>query len=451
MGRFNVTFKACEAATYAQQFDRMVEEGVVSTRGLKPDAYVFDELVFDVNTDYFETHGGYEYAKQFYAEVYELAKEIAGGEQYIISAVMHADERNREASDRLGRDVFHYHLHVVYLPVVEKQIRWSKRCKDPALRGTVRETIMQVSHSKKWPMVPMTDEQGQPVLKKNGKLRLVSSYSLLQTKFFEHMRQVGFTDFERGVQGSDAEHLNVLEYKVQKDRQTVAELSDQKKQLQGQRKKLISQVKNISGAIRDVADIEQRAKTKGVLEKRVELMPQDFHTLCEMAKASGKLQAENRSLRMQLQQSTVREQESRQRLRCCEEQLDAVLTETRPYREAMRVAPEQVQAFVLGICRRQQEEKRLNRQQAPPVGQGAGSMTEHIIRQQGAALQKGAATEDRQEKKAAQAAASAKYREDGVPQQELERFARFLLPKIQAFYQSEEGQRLFEEWKKNRR
>ena len=87
--------------------------------------------MFDVNTDYFETHGGYEYAKQFYAEVYELAKKIAGGEQYIISAVMHADERNREASDRLGRDVFHYHLHVVYLPVVEKQIRWSKRCKDP--------------------------------------------------------------------------------------------------------------------------------------------------------------------------------------------------------------------------------------------------------------------------------------------------------------------------------
>ena len=363
MGRFNVTFKACEAATYVQQFDRMVEEGVVSTRGLKPDAYVFDELVFDVNTDYFETHGGYAYAKQFYAEVYELAKEIAGGEQYIISAVMHADERNREASDRLGRDVFHYHLHVVYLPVVEKQIRWSKRCKDPALRGTVRGTIMQVSHSKKWPMVPMTDEQGQPVLKKNGKPRLVSSYSLLQTQFFEHMRQAGFTDFERGVQGSDAEHLNMLEYKVQKDRRTVAELSDQTKQLQGQRKELISQVKNISGSIRDVADIAQRAKTKGVLEKRVELMPQDFQTLCEMAKATGKLQAENRSLRMQLQQSTVREQEVRQRLHYCEEQMDAVLNETRPYREAMRVAPEQVQAFVLGICRRRQEEKRLNRQQ----------------------------------------------------------------------------------------
>ena len=451
MGRFNVTFKDCEAATYAQQFDRMVEEGIVSTRGLKPDAYVFDELVFDVNTDYFETHGGYECAKQFYAEVYELAKEIAGGEQYIISAVMHADERNREASDRLGRDVFHYHLHVVYLPVVEKQIRWSKRCKDPALRGTVRETIMQVSHSKKWPMVPIIDDQGQPELKKNGKPRLVSSYSLLQTQFFEHMRQAGFTDFERGVRGSDAEHLEVLEYKVQKDRQTVAELSDQKKQLQGQRKELISQVKNISGSIRDVADIEQRAKTKGVLEKRVELPVQDFQTLCEMAEASGKLQAENRSLRMQLQQSTVREQESRQRLRCCGEQLE-MRSDRDPALPGSHASGTRAGT---GVCAGHLPppagEKAAEPSATPPAGQGSGPMTERIIRQQGAALQKGAATEDRQEKKTAQAAASAKYREDGVPQQELERFARFLLPKIQAFYQSEEGQRLFEEWKKNRR
>ena len=88
-----------------------------------------------------------------------------------------------------------------------------------------------------------------------------------------------------------------------------------------------------------------------------------FRRCVRWQKASGKLQAENRSLQMQLQQSTMREQEVRQRLHRCEEQLDAVLNETRPYREAMRVAPEQVQAFVLGICRRQQEEKRLNRQQ----------------------------------------------------------------------------------------
>ena len=77
-------------------------------------------------------------------------------------------------------------------------------------------------------------------------------------------------------------------------------------------------------------------------------------------------------------------------------------------------------------------------------------MTEHIMRQQGAALQKGAATEDRQEKRTVQAAAYSMNQENGVPQQELERFSRFLLPKIQAFYQSEEGQRLFKEWKNNK-
>ena len=62
---------------------------------------------------------------------------------------MHADERNRAMSEALGEDVYHYHLHVVYIPVVEKEIRWTKRCKDKSLVGKVKETIMQVSMSKK--------------------------------------------------------------------------------------------------------------------------------------------------------------------------------------------------------------------------------------------------------------------------------------------------------------
>lgn len=70
-----------------------------------------------------------------------------GGEQYILSAVMHADERNRAMSEALGEDVYHYHLHVVYVPVVEKQVLWTKRCKSKSLVGTVKETIMLVSMS----------------------------------------------------------------------------------------------------------------------------------------------------------------------------------------------------------------------------------------------------------------------------------------------------------------
>ena len=83
---------------------------------------------------------------------------------------MHADEINHAMTEALGREVYHYHLHVVYVPVVEKQILWSKRCKDKALVGTVKETVMQVSRSKKWASKPLLDESRKPVLQKTASL-----------------------------------------------------------------------------------------------------------------------------------------------------------------------------------------------------------------------------------------------------------------------------------------
>ena len=105
--------------------------------GLRQDATLFDEIIIDVNTMYFERKGGYDYAREFYAEAVRFLEDKFGAGN-VISAVMHADEINRAASDELGKDVYHYHLHAVVLPVVEKEILWSKRCKDPALRGTVK-------------------------------------------------------------------------------------------------------------------------------------------------------------------------------------------------------------------------------------------------------------------------------------------------------------------------
>ena len=209
----NIHFKK-PTAGYAEMFAQMEKDGVISTRGLKSDANLYGELIFDVNSAYFYNHGGYEFAKQFYEDAYKAAIEIVGGEQYILSAVMHADERNRAMSEALGQDVFHYHLHVVYIPVVEKQILWSKRCKDKSLVGTVKETIMQVSSSKKWLSKPALDEQGAPILQKNGRPVLRKSYSVLQDDFFRVMRNAGYTDVERGERGSSEEHLTVTQFKV---------------------------------------------------------------------------------------------------------------------------------------------------------------------------------------------------------------------------------------------
>jgi hypothetical protein len=112
-------------------------------------------------------------------------------------------ERNTEASARLKKDVFHYHLYVVYVPVVEKKILWSKRCKDKSLIGTVKEVIPQISHSKKWPRIKAKNEE--------GKISYVNSYSLLQDRYYEHMKAAGFDGFFRGKKGSTREHLEVLE------------------------------------------------------------------------------------------------------------------------------------------------------------------------------------------------------------------------------------------------
>ena len=60
--QMNVHFKV-PTASYTEMFEQIEHEKVISTRGLKPDAVKFGELVFDVNSAYFYNHGGYEFAK----------------------------------------------------------------------------------------------------------------------------------------------------------------------------------------------------------------------------------------------------------------------------------------------------------------------------------------------------------------------------------------------------
>lgn len=268
----NIHFKSCDGS-YAETFDRMLADGTISTRGLQPDAKVIDELIFDVNTAYFDRNGGYEYAKEFLAEAYRLAVKEAGGEQYILSAVMHADERNRALSEQFGRDVFHYHMHVVYIPIVDKEIKWSKRCKDPALVGTTKEIMKQVSHSKKWPKLKRLDEDGKPILSRNGKTVLVNSYSLLQDRFFEHMRAAGYTDFERGERGSTAEHLDVLDYKIQQEEARADALNQsvekKQEQLSGLQEK-ITVTKQTAATFSEISSM-----TKKTIGGNVQLLPAD--------------------------------------------------------------------------------------------------------------------------------------------------------------------------------
>lgn len=269
---YNVHYKV-PTSSYQEMFLQMEKEGVISTRGLKADADHYCELVFDVNSAYFHNHGGYEFAKKFYEDAYRAAVKIVGGEHFILSAVRHADERNSPMSEALEQDVYHYHLHVVYVPVVEKQILWSKRCKDPALVGTVKETIIQVSRSKKWSSLPAVDEHGNQLLQKNGKPVLRKSYSILQDDFFNEMQAAGYTDVLRGERGSTEEHLTVTQFKVQQEKQRLADIREEKATIADEIDQLMDEKQESEQAAQDAKD---RLKEIAPRLVKVEALAQKF-------------------------------------------------------------------------------------------------------------------------------------------------------------------------------
>ena len=357
----NVHFKK-PTDSYAAMFDQMIADGVISTRGLKADAVKYGELLFDVNSAYFHNHGGYEYAKQFYADAYKAAVEIVGGEQYILSAVMHADERNRAMSEALGEDVYHYHLHVVYIPVVEKQILWSKRCKDEALRGTVKEVITQVSRSKKWESKPVLGEDGNPMLNAKGKKILKSSYSVLQDDFFNFMRNAGYTDVERGERGSTEEHLTVTQFKVQAEQQRLEAVTGQvaqakrglenaKAATEKQKRKLKAlqkETKTAKTLALTVQDIEAMGK-KATFGNNITLTPDECRTLKDYAVSSFAEKAEKIKYKQKFEQAEKSAKTWKQRYDALHEQYQELKKKAQPFLDALEIASEKVRAFINSI------------------------------------------------------------------------------------------------------
>jgi hypothetical protein len=197
---------------------------------------------------------------------------------------MHADERNRALSERLGRDVYHYHLHVVYVPVVDKEIYFKKNNKNPELAGKLREVIKQVSHSKKWPKLKQPDEHGEVRRNAKGKAILVNAYSLLQDHFYEHMREAGFLGFERGERGSTAEHLSVLEYKTQKEAERAATLAAAAEEKQKAAAALDTAIedKEQAAAELDEKTVKKR-KQLDALEKKTAAAKKEAATIGEIA------------------------------------------------------------------------------------------------------------------------------------------------------------------------
>ena len=119
--------------------------------------------------DAFFNRLGDERTRKFFEDAYRYVCRKIGGEQYIISAVVHLDEKTP-------------HMHLIYIPVVQK-------------RNAKKQMTTRINCSEFW----------------KGR----DSYSRLQDEFYAWMTNCGY-DLERGKIGSTAQHLTTEEYKLKK-------------------------------------------------------------------------------------------------------------------------------------------------------------------------------------------------------------------------------------------
>ena len=338
---YNVHFKDPEEKSYLQILKEKEDSGELSRRGLRENATIFDEVVFDINTMYFEENGGYEYAKSFYEEAYRYACSKFG-EENIVSAVMHADELNKAATEQFGYPIYHYHLHVIAFPVVEKKILWTKKCKNPNLVGTIKEVIHQISHSKKWESKKiMIDDNGNPVLDKYGNQRYRKSYSVLQDEFFEHMITHGFEGFVRGNEGNTVEHLSSLDYQINQDKDRLREI---------EQKVIDAKVMcEVAGVVHITNEAIQNMGKKNPITRNITVSNEDYEKLISLAKEGITSRYEIQDLNRRLSNSYRRNSELYKQVDTLQERYETLLKKCETYLDAIRRFPDIVKEFIAKV------------------------------------------------------------------------------------------------------
>ena len=123
----------------------------------------------------------------------------------------------------------------------------------------------------------LRSKSGKPVLKK--------SYSVLQDDFFYHMRAAGYTDVERGERGSSEEHLTVTQFKVAREQERLAVLTEQTQQKAAEAATLDKKIEKVKQKKVDIESIDKiEAKPIMLSASRVSLGKSEYETLATAAK-----------------------------------------------------------------------------------------------------------------------------------------------------------------------
>ena len=160
--------------TFNKIRDRQQLKGNLRLQGEKQST-VLCEFIITSDKAFFDGIGA-DGTKRFFEDAYQFVTSKVGGEQFVVSAVVHMDEATP-------------HMHVTFIPTVRGKDRKGQPCR-------------RINCSEFW----------------KGR----DSYSRLQDEWYDFIARSCGYDLERGVKGSTAEHLSVAEYKLKKTQEQLA-------------------------------------------------------------------------------------------------------------------------------------------------------------------------------------------------------------------------------------
>ena len=114
----NYHLKRIQAESYQQEFKRIrTRQGLKGNLRLhgEKQSTVLCEFVITSDKEFFDRIGK-ERTKKFFQDAYDFVTAKAGGEQYVLSAVVHMDEATP-------------HMHVAFIPVINGKDRKGNPCK----------------------------------------------------------------------------------------------------------------------------------------------------------------------------------------------------------------------------------------------------------------------------------------------------------------------------------
>lgn len=260
------------ADTYTALYNDLLKRGIISEKGLKETSTRIETAVIDIKAKYFDND--YQKAVEVYSKAVEAFIDKVGRD-FVLSAVMHADEVFTDT--KTGEELVHYHVHIAYIPTVKKCKRWSRATakKDPSLyerdeEGNiiyVEEYNRKAKKTEQLPLTKVKEEFTQVSHSNFFKDRLpgdTKTYSRLQDFISDQVKEY---DLFRGNERATEDELTTNEYTAKEQRKKRHELHMEVRELKIEKAEIEEAVE------RTIEDA--RAEIKSLVpEEAVEAPPQ---------------------------------------------------------------------------------------------------------------------------------------------------------------------------------